>query len=134
MLRAEGLCPGDLCAEGLLRSGFHLRAEDLLPEALQARSDLPSEDLRAEVLRAGVLCAKGLCARVLRADVLQNEVLQGEALPPQGSHLLPRDLRSEALCAGSPLWPGRDSEGRSHDPCRSPGSGPGEGYLISFHP
>jgi hypothetical protein len=103
----------------------------LLPEALQEGPHLPSEVLRAEeLLRSGRLCTEGLCARLLRAEVLQDEVLQGEALPSQGSHLLPRDLRSEGLCTGSPLWPGRDSEGRSDDPSHSPGAGPGEGYLI----
>jgi hypothetical protein len=105
VLCAEGLCPGHLRTGPVLRSGLRsgdLCAEDLLPEALQARSDLPSEHLRS-----GVLCADGLCAGVLCADVLramlQRAVPSRASLPPASPQLLRKHLRSHLLRSCRPL-------------------------------
>jgi hypothetical protein len=134
LLHPEGLRPGDL-RPGRLRPGhllLYLRAEDLLPEALQASSDLPAEHLRAEVL----LCSGfDLRAEVLRADVLLSRaVLPREVLPraalPQGPQVL---LREHLLCTSrSLLW--RDRRNDRRNPARDPESestDPREEHLVS---
>jgi hypothetical protein len=121
VLPAGHLRPGSLCS-GLrsgpgLRSGLRsgdLCAEDLLPEALQARPDMPSEHLRSEVLYADVLCAglrSGLCARLcarlcsgdLCAEVLQRAVPPRASLPQESPLLQREHLRSELLRSSRPL-------------------------------
>jgi hypothetical protein len=142
-LRAQVLRPGHLRPE-VLRSGpllrpghlLDLRAEDLLPEALQTRSDLPSEHLCTEVLRPGLLCSGvcsgvcsgHLCAGVLRA-VLQAALPPRTALPPQSQVLLRKHLWSELLWSSRPLlWPDHGSTGADSDD-RAAGPDPREEDL-----